>query len=185
MYESNDPEWIQQLHSKMEIISGGIQFNFVYVGKKSLIQPQSRGMSLSPTQIHFFWLRLESMRKSRLRLGKTAAADHILQEVSALLDFDESQKGWAIFGVGSSTETLWLQGDELMNCLSHFPEWGKNVGKWGFLNSIKMFLEPPLVDEPCTQSTAVVPFEQGRGLNEGFLRCGKCKHPYKRYIVYQ
>lgn len=169
----------------MEVIIGGIQLEFIYVGKTSLIQPQSRGMSLSPTQISFFWLRLESMRRSRLRLGKTAAADHILREALAILDFYENRKGWAIFGVGSSAETLSLQGDELMTCLSLFPEWGKNVGKWGLLNAIRTALRPPTIDAPCSQSTMIIPYEQGQGSNTGFRRCTKCEHPYKTYIVYQ
>ncbi|KAI4383581.1 hypothetical protein MLD38_009399 [Melastoma candidum] len=183
IYGSTDPEWIRWLSTKMEIISNGIQLDFVYVGKTSLIQPQSLGMPLSPMQIRFFWLRLESMRRSRLRLGKTAADDHILRELSALLDFDDNH--WAIFGVGSSADTLRLQGDEMTNCLNLFPEWGKNVREWGLLNAIRTALVPPTVDAPCEQSMIIIPYEQGQGSNKGFRRCANCEHPCKSYVVYQ
>lgn len=171
----------------MEIISEAVQLEIVYVGRRShhvqmMYIPAHIQRHLSPTKIRFFWLRLESMRKSKLRLGKTVNADQTLQEVSALLDFDENDEGWAIFGKGSSADTMRLQGNRLMECLDKFPEWGQNVGKWGLLNAIRMALEPAVLDGPCSH-TDTIPFEEG--LVEKVLFCVKCKRPMKIFLVYE
>ncbi|KAI6686630.1 hypothetical protein NL676_032543 [Syzygium grande] len=187
IYGSDDQGWIKEFHSKMEIISEAVQLEIVYVGRRShhvqmMYIPANIQRHLSPTKIRFFWLRLDSMRKSKLRLGKTVNADQTLQEVSALLDFDENDEGWAIFGKGLSADTMRLQGNRLMECLDKFPEWGQNVGKWGLLNAIRMALEPAVLDGPCSH-TDTIPFEEG--LAEKVLFCVKCKRPMKIFVVYE
>ncbi|XP_030542063.1 protein SIEVE ELEMENT OCCLUSION C isoform X2 [Rhodamnia argentea] len=187
IYGSDDLGWIKEFHSKMEIISEGVQLELVYVGKRihhaqMMYIPANIHLHLSPTRIRFFWLRLESMRKSKLRLGKTVNTDQTLQEVSALLDFDEKDKDWAIFGKGSSADTIRLQGNRLVECLDKFPEWGQNVGKWGLLNAFRMALEPAVLDGPCSH-TDTIPFEEG--LAEKILFCVKCKRPMKSFLVYE
>ncbi|KAG4923146.1 hypothetical protein JHK87_048686 [Glycine soja] len=57
-------------------------------GEKSFSDP------LSFTNVQYFWLRLESMRRSKLRLGKTPSSDHVLAELSALLDMDAREEEW-------------------------------------------------------------------------------------------
>lgn len=191
IYGSSDARWIKEFHSKMEIISEGAQLEIVYVGNRShhvqmMYTLASIQRHLSPTKIRFFWLRLESMRKSKLRLGKAVNTDQTLQQLSALLDFDENDKGWAIFGQGSSADTIRLDGNRLMECLDKFPKWGQNVGKyvgkWGLLNAIRIALEPAARDGPCSH-TDTVPFEEG--LVEKVRFCAKCKRPMTNFVVYE
>jgi hypothetical protein len=103
-------------------------------------------------------------------LGKTVDTDHILKEVSALLDF--SDKGWAIIGKGSSTDILKLQGEDLLHCLNLFSQWEENLAKP--LDASRGALEP------CSHSN-VIPYAEG--LIEGTAICEKCKRPMKKYIV--
>jgi hypothetical protein len=181
IYGSENQDWIQEINSKLkEIKSGGVQLEMVYVGKRNpdehvrnilaSIPEENHTGFISFLKIQFFWLRLESMRRSKLRLGKTVDTDHILKEVSALLDF--SDKGWAIIGKGSSTDILKLQGEDLLHCLNLFSQWEENLAKP--LDASRGALEP------CSHSN-VIPYAEG--LIEGTAICEKCKRPMKKYIV--
>lgn len=174
-----------------EIKSTGVQLEMVYVGNRNRPDDHVRNIlasiteekltgSLSFTTTQFFWLRLESMRRSKLRLRKTADNDHILDEVSALLNFSDS--GWAVIGKGSSTDIVQLQGKELMQRLNLFSQWGKNVAKLGFSGAIRSALEPSSLPGPCSHST-VIPYAEG--LIEGTVICEKCKLPMKKFFVYE
>ncbi|KAK7847966.1 protein sieve element occlusion c [Quercus suber] len=193
IYGSENQKWIQEFISKMkEIKSTGVQLEMVYVGNRNRPDDHVRNIvasiaeekltgSLSFTTTQFFWLRLESMRRSKLRLRKTADNDHILDEVSALLDFSDS--GWAVIGKGSSsTDIVQLQGKELMQRLNLFSQWGNNVAKLGFSGAIRSALEPPSLPGPCSHST-VIPYAEG--LIEGTVICEKCKRPMKKFFVYE
>jgi hypothetical protein len=183
IYGSENQEWIQEFNSKLtEIKSAGVQLEMVYVGKRNLdehvrnilasIPAENHTGSISFMKIHFFWLRLESMRRSKLRLGKSVDTDNILKEVSALLDFTDN--GWAIIGKGSSTDIVKLQGKEPVQCLNLFlsSQWGENVANLGFLDAIRGAPEPILLPEPCGHSN-VIPYAEG--LIEGTAICEKCK----------
>lgn len=189
IYGSENQDWIQEFNSKLkEIKSGGVQLEMVYVGKRNLdehvrnilasIPEENHAGSISFLKIQFFWLRLESMRRSKLRLGKTVDTDHILKEVSALLDF--SDKGWAIIGKGSSTDILKLQGEDLVQCLYLFSQWEENVTK--LLDASRGALEPSLLTGPCSHSD-VIPYAEG--LIEGTAICEKCKRPMKKFVVFE
>lgn len=189
IYGSENQDWIQEFNSKLkEIKSGGVQLEMVYVGKRNLdehvrnilasIPEENHAGSISFLKIQFFWLRLESMRRSKLRLGKTVDTDHILKEVSALLDF--SDKGWAIIGKGSSTDILKLQGEDLVQCLNLFSQWEENVTK--LLDASRGALEPSLLTGPCSHSD-VIPYAEG--LIEGTAICEKCKRPMKKFVVFE
>ena len=52
-------------------------------GEKSLSDP------LSFTNVQHFWVRLETMRISKLILGNTPSSDHVLAKLSTLLDMDD------------------------------------------------------------------------------------------------
>ncbi|KAI8016203.1 Protein SIEVE ELEMENT OCCLUSION C [Camellia lanceoleosa] len=134
IYGSNNIDWIREFNAKMRnMTSAGLQLKMVYVGKKNSSDDHMKNIlatmyeekltsSLTCTKIYFFWLRLESMRRSKLRLGHTDDhKDEILKQLSELLDTnDESEKGWVLLGKGSSTETLKLQGRKIMECLDLF-----------------------------------------------------------------
>ncbi|KAG5110778.1 hypothetical protein JHK82_040001 [Glycine max] len=59
-------------------------------GEKSLSDP------LSFTNVQHFWVRLETMRMSKLILGNTPSSDHVLAKLSTLLDMDDREEGWAV-----------------------------------------------------------------------------------------
>lgn len=192
IYGSENQEWIQEFISKMqEIKSVGVPLEMVYVGKRNKPGEHVRNIlgsiaeekligSLSFTTTQFFWLRLESMRRSKLRLGKTAENDHILDEVSALLDFSDS--GWAVIGKGSSTDVVKLQGKEVMQCLNLVSKWGENVTRLGFSVAIRSALKPSPLPGSCSHYN-VIPYAEG--LIEGTVICEECKRPMKKFVVYE
>lgn len=171
------------------IKSEGFQLEMVYVGKRNMdenvrntlasIAEEKLNGSLSSTKVQFFWLRLERMRKSKLRLGKTANTDHILEEVSALLDF--SDRGWAVMGKGSSTDTVKLQRKDPMQCSTLFSR-GEKMTKMEFLDAIKSAFEPSPLPGYCSH-TSVIPYAEG--LIEETASCEKCKRPVKMFVVYE
>lgn len=179
----------------MEIIKrAGVKLEMVYVGKRNSIQ-QMRNMLtmvdykklssvLSFIKSHFFWLRLESIRRSKLRLGKPEHTDHVLDEVSALLDMDDNDKNWAVIGRGSnSIDMVRLEGPKIMECLDMFHKWGENVAEWGFLSALRISLEPSLYAGPCGHDSDVILSREEPV--QGMVVCSKCKHPMKKFVLYK
>ncbi|XP_059657804.1 protein SIEVE ELEMENT OCCLUSION C [Cornus florida] len=177
IYGSDNLDWIREFSAKVrEITSAGGQLEMVYVGKKNpsegvkdilatIVEEKLSG-SLTSTKMRFFWLRLESMRKSKLRLGHTFDDDFIIKGVSRLLDIDENDNEWVVLGKGS-------------NCLNLI----ENVDKLGLVNEIRAFLEPPpLVAEPCDHYS-VVPFAEE--LIQKTAVCEKCKRPMEKFVLYK
>ncbi|GMQ06567.1 hypothetical protein CsSME_00051104 [Camellia sinensis var. sinensis] len=195
IYGSNNIDWIREFNAKMRnMTSAGLQLKMIYVGKKNSSDDHMKNIlatmyeekltsSLTCTKIYFFWLRLESMRRSKLRLGHTDDhKDEILKQLSELLDTnDESEKGWVLLGKGSSTETLKLQGRKIMECLDLFPVWGENVAMLGLVGAITTAIEPPLLVEPCSHSN-IIQFVEG--LKDTTI-CDKCKRLLEKFVVYK
>ncbi|THG20824.1 hypothetical protein TEA_016261 [Camellia sinensis var. sinensis] len=195
IYGSNNIDWIREFNAKMRnMTSAGLQLKMVYVGKKNSSDDHMKNIlatmyeekltsSLTCTKIYFFWLRLESMRRSKLRLGHTDDhKDEILKQLSELLDTnDESEKGWVLLGKESSTETLKLQGRKIMECMDLFPVWGENVAMLGLVGAITTAIEPPLLVEPCSHSN-IIQFVEG--LKDTTI-CDKCKRLLEKFVVYK
>ncbi|XP_057494097.1 protein SIEVE ELEMENT OCCLUSION C isoform X2 [Actinidia eriantha] len=192
IYGGDDLDWLREFTAKMrEIVSSGLQLKMVYVGKKNPsenIRKTLRVMgeekltgSLTLMKINFFWLRLESMRRSKFRLGHTDDKDQILKQLSGLLDTNESEKGWVIMGRGCSTDIVSLQGREVMECLDLLPVWGEKVTMLGLVGAIRTAIEPALLAEPCHHSN-IVPFVEGL---KDTLFCEKCKRPVEKFVVYK
>ncbi|OVA20550.1 Sieve element occlusion [Macleaya cordata] len=197
LYGSNNIEWIREFTNMMkEMRNTGLQLDLVYVGKRRpsddqhvsniTIAEEKLSGYLSYPKMHFFWLRLESIRRSKLKLGKksTTNADHILQNVVSLMNFDDVERSWALFGEGSSTDTVQLQGRKLMECLKLFQVWGENIEKVGFMGAIiRSALEPPVFVDPC-YSCSIVRYVEGK-TDERIVFCEECKRPMEKLIVYQ
>ncbi|KAJ6323593.1 hypothetical protein OIU76_010986 [Salix suchowensis] len=131
IYGSDNLDWIREFNAKFKVIrNAGVQLEMVYAGCKDLSE-QVRRMSavigeelhrnlFTSTKLHFFWLRLESIRRSKLKLGQTIHSDdHILKEVSALLD--TANEGWVIIGRGNTADIARLSASEAVKwfeCLS-------------------------------------------------------------------
>lgn len=176
----------------MEIRRLGLQVDMVFVGVKNpseqvrnvlaTINQEMRNTLLSFTEIQFFWYRLESIRKSKLRLGKVADTDHTLREVSALLNTEDSDNGWAVFGKGWPPDIVRLQGMQLMECLNLFPDWGGNVARRGLVGAIRNALGLAVSSEPCSHPNVL---HYAEGSREGIVVCEKCKRLLKMFVVYE
>ncbi|XWS34693.1 hypothetical protein CRYUN_Cryun21dG0059600 [Craigia yunnanensis] len=170
IYGSENLDWIREFSAKMkEIKDAGVQLEMIYVGKNNpnehvkdnliTISREMHSNLLSFTKVQFFWLRLESMRRSKSRLGNTASTDHILAGVLTLL-YNNDDNGWAVFGKGFSTDIVRVQGGEIIQCLNLFRQWGENVAQLEFIGALRTVLEPPLLDGPCNH-TEFIPYSEG------------------------
>nr|XP_011469445.1 PREDICTED: uncharacterized protein LOC101294898 isoform X1 [Fragaria vesca subsp. vesca] len=196
IYGSNNIDWILEFTGKMEYIkSAGVNLEMVYVGKRSSSQQMRNILTmvdykqlssvLSFIKSQFFWLRLESIRRSKLRLGKPETTDHVLHEVSVLLDMDDNGKNWAVIGRGSnSMDMVRLEGQKIMECLDMFPRWGRSVAGLEFLNALINSLEPSFLSGPCGHDYDVT-LSSEEPLLQGMVVCGKCRHPMKKFVIYK
>ncbi|CAL1359949.1 unnamed protein product [Linum trigynum] len=206
IYGSENLDWINELNTKArEIMSCGIQLEMVYVGSSNLISENVGKTSdiihqtihrnlLSSTKVRFFWLRIESLRRSKLQQGGRLRTDHILQDVSALLqhhDDGNDKGGWIAIGRGTAEEIVRLEGRKAIELLSKVHEWGENVGKKGFLGAIRASVQVPkplLIlhpAEPCSHSV-MIPYGKGQQQQpKGNMLCEKCRRVMKPYVVYK
>ncbi|XP_020539258.1 protein SIEVE ELEMENT OCCLUSION C isoform X2 [Jatropha curcas] len=191
IYGSENLDWIREFNSKLKKIkSDGVQIELVYVGKRHLtenvrsilgvINEEMHNNLFSFTKLHFFWLRLESMRRSILRLGQSISSDHIQKELSSLLD--STNEGWAVIGRGSTKDIVKLQETKALECLNKFSELGENEMKLGFLGALRTTLEPPPPPRPCNH-TNVIPYAER--LADRIVVCEKCKRIMEEYVLYE
>ncbi|WCJ38599.1 Protein SIEVE ELEMENT OCCLUSION C [Euphorbia peplus] len=189
IYGSDNLEWIRALNAKLKNIrSNGVQLETIYAGKNDLnehvrcvldvINEEIHTNLLSLTKLHFFWIRLRSMRRSMLKLEQSMSLSRMFAEVSALLD--STDEGWAV--IGNTNGVIKLQGREVMECLNKFSVWRENVAELGFIGALQNAFDPPSNMEPCNESN-VVPYAEE--LVEGVVRCEKCKRPMKKYVLYE
>ncbi|WVZ07909.1 hypothetical protein V8G54_021255 [Vigna mungo] len=195
LYGSENMVWIQQFNDKItELKRAGLQLETIYVGNSQLgehvkqIMARSGGTSrsdpLSFTNVQFFWLRLASMLRSKLRLGKTPSGDYVLAELSALLEMDDKEEGWVVIGSGGSTDIIRLQGMQVMEFLRKCSVWRENITKFGLWGSPRNILETDFVEGSCTHSYFVPSRKNGR-LSQGTVICQVCKRPMKKFVVYK
>ncbi|XP_065042612.1 protein SIEVE ELEMENT OCCLUSION C-like isoform X3 [Musa acuminata AAA Group] len=191
LYGSNDLGWVRELTKRMKDISeAGIRVELIYVGSKNFEQTRNiltRVMDeelskyLSHINTNIFWLRLDSMQSSRLRLGYAIESDFITREINSLLTYDSASTGWLLVSEGTSTEIFKLVGNEVLEYLSHFQLWGERVRKQGFLNALRKSLDPSSTTEPCDYSI-ITPFSES---SDGVAVCKKCKSLMERHVMYQ
>ncbi|XP_056685945.1 protein SIEVE ELEMENT OCCLUSION C isoform X2 [Spinacia oleracea] len=190
IYGSSKLEWVRKFSAEIkDLQSLGAQLEVVYVGKKdqsvlvrnivSSIEKEKLSHSLSLTKISLFWKRLESIRRSILRLEQTTDTDHILREVIALLD--DKDEDWMIFGRSSSTNIVKLSGNEWTEFLSKRALWEKLMPDIGLEDAIRLSLEPQLT-EPCSHSRVT---RYNRELMKETVICEKCKRPMEKFIIYE
>ncbi|KAL5552747.1 hypothetical protein UlMin_040148 [Ulmus minor] len=190
IYGSDNINWIRELNSGIDKIkAAGYQIEMVYAGKRepteevrtlASIQGKKGRSPLSLTQMRFFWLRLESMRRSK---GNAIETDRVRSELEKVFEMDENEKGWAAIGGGSSVaEIVTLEGSKLVECIDKFPMWEQNVRKLGVGGAIRNFLEPPILPEPCDELEVVVPYREEE--IEATMVCEKCKHVMNKFVKY-
>ncbi|MCL7030102.1 hypothetical protein MKW94_014613 [Papaver nudicaule] len=199
LYGSSDINWIREFSTRIkEVTETGLQLDVIYVGKRRLnddqlvssiistIAQEKLSSYLSYPKMHFFWLRMETIKRSKLKLSEKATnAEHILTNAGSLVNLDDNEKSWALFGEGFSKDILQLQGGKLMECLRLYQVWGETIEKVGFMGAIRCALEPPMTSlEPC-YSCNVVQLVQCNHKDEGIVLCRECKRPMKMFTVYQ
>ncbi|KAK4764398.1 hypothetical protein SAY87_013836 [Trapa incisa] len=197
IYGGDDVRWIREFHRRIEetILGTGLQLILVYVGKRALTSKvrnillsrtwESLGpnnISLSITSIQFFWICLDSIRRSIPPQMNKSNAGHILQDALGLLELDGSEPGWAMLHDGLSRDALRLQSKELMKCFELFPIWRINMQKWGLVGAMRMALEVPSTAGPCSHSETTL-FEEF--LLGKIVFCSECRRPLKSYIIYE
>ncbi|XP_027336844.1 protein SIEVE ELEMENT OCCLUSION C [Abrus precatorius] len=194
LYGSVNMVWIQQFNDKItELKLAGLQLETIYVGNSlsqlgedvKIVKNIMAGSGeinlsdpLSFTNVQLFWLRLESMRRSKLRLGRTPSSDQILEELSVLLDMTDREENWAVIGSGSSNDVFRLQGVQVMEFLRNCSEWGELSG------AQRNFLDPTFLAGSCTHSY-LVPSRENERPSQGTVICQVCKRPMKKFVVYQ
>ncbi|XP_038976303.1 protein SIEVE ELEMENT OCCLUSION C-like [Phoenix dactylifera] len=192
LYGSNNIGWVQELTNQIkDITKAGVLLELIYAGSNydedtrdilATIIKEKLSSYLSQTKIRIFWLRLNSILSSKLRLGNTDKSDFIMSEANSLLSFKSGKKGWLLVSKGSSTEIIKLYGNKVLELLSLFPVWGHKVGKWGFMGAIRKALDPPSVIDHCNYYS-ITPYIED--LKENILLCKKCKCPMEKNYMYQ
>lgn len=186
-------EWILELNSRAkEIIeSSGYNLEMVYVGKRkkknttsqhlnyNIVAKIEDGDIASPlpfTKMQFFWIRLESMRRSKLRLGLAVDTDHVLQEVSRMIEMDDKGEDWAVIGRGSLEGIGRVEDVKLMECLDKY-----------FSDSFGEPNKPLLVDsEPCCDHSKLISKEDEKQEQRRDMEfCDKCGHLMKKFFIYK
>ncbi|XP_021747848.1 protein SIEVE ELEMENT OCCLUSION C-like [Chenopodium quinoa] len=193
IYGSSKLEWVRQFSAEIkDIQSLAAQLEVIYVGKTnqsvlvsnivSSIEKEKLSHSLTMSKIALFWKRLESIRRSNLRLQQTTDTDNILREVVALLDtcMDDNDEDWMIFGRGSSADIVKLHGNEWTQFLSKYSAWKKYLPEIGLVEAIRLSQEPPPT-EPCSHSRMT---RYNKELMEETVICEKCKRPMEKLIAY-
>uniref|UniRef100_A0A7N0TFB8 Protein SIEVE ELEMENT OCCLUSION C n=1 Tax=Kalanchoe fedtschenkoi TaxID=63787 RepID=A0A7N0TFB8_KALFE len=196
IFGGNDAEWIKEFSTKMkDMINAGLRVKVVYVGAISFSQLVTKiftssdrrktpSVSLSATRQRFFWLRLESMRRSKLQMSSND--DEIMHQLDNLLALKCRQDGWAIMGTPKDSVKV-LQGREVTECLSTFSSWGCNVASLGLLGAIRSAAEPPPSKPlsspkpgPCNHFKAVAYSDELVGRT---VICDHCKGPMEMFFM--
>ncbi|CAH2065993.1 unnamed protein product [Thlaspi arvense] len=186
IFGSHDSEWVEEITSlARKLQNQGFEFEMIYLSKRMITSASAMEESsilFSPAIQQLFWLRLESIKRSKLKRIESSKPDRVFEEVTELLDFDYGkQKGWAIIGKGSTAETEKIVGEKLVERMRRILRWGEYATGLSFTEAIKIAEE----EKPCEQShTVVVPFEEGSSTMR-VVTCEKCKRPMKKFVAYQ
>ncbi|KAF5939230.1 hypothetical protein HYC85_023489 [Camellia sinensis] len=150
VYGGNDMEWIRRLTTTARHVGqdARIPLEMVYVGKSSSKKEQIqrvnatiRAEKLSNTwmedMIWFFWIRLESMLFSKIKLERVNNNDPLTNEIKKLLGYDKSGEGWAVLSKGSDVLINGHGTTVLTTLLEYEDTWKEKVDIQGFQISLK------------------------------------------------
>ncbi|EEF35451.1 protein SIEVE ELEMENT OCCLUSION B [Ricinus communis] len=193
LYGGEDMEWIRKFTSTARAVAqaAGIPLGMVYVGKSNPKERVRRNIATimveklshywqDLTSIWYFWVRIESMWRSKNQLGKTSENDSLMKEIMAMLSFDSSEGGWAIF-TGGTDEIVKAKGSIFLTCLSEYTSWKDQIQQKGFLPSLKDYLKGLHTDHHCNR--LILPGSAGT-IPERIV-CSDCSRNMERYIMYK
>ena len=164
LYGGDSIEWIREFTNKARDVATvlNIPLELIYVGKSNVPKERIRKINeiiqaeklshICPEfmSIWFFWSRLESMRCSKVRYGKTIDDDHILKEVMVLLSYDGSDQGWVSLWHGDN-ETARANGKLALLTLNAFQAWQNEAINKGFVPAFGQELEQRHSPQHCTR----------------------------------
>ncbi|KAI3728361.1 hypothetical protein L6452_16995 [Arctium lappa] len=190
---SSNLDWINEFESRIKKLRNvGLHLRVIYVGSRNASEStrttlavMNKDNALTPIKIRLFWLRLERIRNSILRVGQIqtfANCETLLKQVSELLETDDRNNNWAIFGCGSSKDFVKLEGNKIMELFDRFPVWTERVARFGFVGAIRSVDDEVNLTAACDH-TIVVPYDEG--MVRGTVVCDKCKRTMKPYFGYQ
>ena len=186
-------DWIRKFTNTARAVAqaAGISLGMVYVGRsnpkervrKNIATIMSEKLShcwQDLTSIWYFWIRIESMWRSKNQLGKTSEHDAIMKEIMTMLSFDSSEGGWAIFTSGTE-EMVKAKGNIYLTGLSDFTLWKDQIQQKGFLQSLKDYLKGLHPEHHCNR--LILP--GSAGLIPERIVCSECSRNMERYIMYK
>ncbi|KAF9671640.1 hypothetical protein SADUNF_Sadunf12G0068600 [Salix dunnii] len=165
LYGGDDIEWIRKFtkatKDAVKNISSATRLELVYVGKKSAIKEvgnintviENENLSRiwsDLTSIWFFWTRLESMLYLKMQQCKNSRNDLIMQELTTLLSYDDSDRGWALFCKGSSEMAL-AKGDVALKCMEEFSEWRDVAYQNGLFPALSSYIKKSQKKQYCSR----------------------------------
>nr|GMD24620.1 protein SIEVE ELEMENT OCCLUSION B-like [Ipomoea batatas] len=205
LYGGEDMDWIRTFTKRTRYVAqqAGLPLEMLYVGKMNMKERikrnsaaiEAEGLSnvlQDPTMIWFFWERLESMWY--LKGEKTLAMhddtkpyivseesrDPILQEVKAILSYDGSNRGWAVFSRGLSEMTKG-EGSNVVKVLNNFEGWKHEVRDVNaFIPALDKQLRGLYTKHHCTRM--VVPAAVGHYPET--VACVECGRTMEKFFMY-
>ncbi|KAK9052712.1 hypothetical protein SSX86_029342 [Deinandra increscens subsp. villosa] len=190
---SGNLDWIKEFESRIKKLKNvGLQLHVIHVGSRNSIESMRTTLAeinkdsfFTPIKVQFFWLRLEKIKDSILQTGQIQTFTNyetLLKQVSELLDTDDHNTNWAVFGRGSSKDFVMLKGNEILEFLDRAPDWAKKVAALGFVGAIRSADDENNRAATCDHTT-MVPCDEG--MVQGPVVCDKCKRVMSQYVVYK
>lgn len=174
LYGGDNLKWIRDFTTRAKNIARDlrIQLEMVYVGKshhKEMVQKLCSAIAVEqlshywpdPSQVWYFWTRLESMLQSKMQLESMRNhLDTTLQEIQRLQSFDKGHEGWAVVAKGSHI-IVNAHGRLALTVLEEYEKWEKRAKDEGlevaFLHHYKdLYMNEyicPRIDFPFTART--------------------------------
>lgn len=135
IFGSENLDWVDEFVSLARKIQNlGFQIELIYLSNqrrddKRTIAMEESSILFSPTVQQLFWLRLESIERSKLKRIGSSKHDRVFEEVKKLLDFDYSKhKGWGIIEKESTAVTV--DGENLTERMRRIVRWGEYARGW-------------------------------------------------------
>lgn len=189
-----DIKWIKEFTTELKRVSEvtKTQLKIVYIGKHvKEVTNQAKVAKYTvdcwdEVKICSFWEHLESMCHCKMQYqGKTKVTgdnDLIMQELMSMISFGNSEKGWAIFSKGASSNIVKADEEELLTCLR---EWslGAKTSKEEFLVDLSKRLTIKMQSSNHHCISFVLP-RDAANFKEQVL-CAQCKQPMEKFVLYR
>ncbi|KAL3512661.1 hypothetical protein ACH5RR_025378 [Cinchona calisaya] len=193
LYGGENIEWMRRFTTAARNVANAasIKLEMIYVGMKnskervrkinSTITMENLGHCLSdPTDVWYFWTRVESMLYSKIQHGKTIHNDKIMQEVTTILSFDGSDQGWALISRGT-VEMARAKADTMLTSLTDYATWEGDAKQKGFITALNEYLQR--IHTPGHCNKLILPGIAG-GIPE-LVVCAECGRPMDKFFMYR